>query len=103
MLMRLLRSHLRPYRRALYLIVALQTIQTSAALTLPTINARIVDNGILKGDTTYIWHMGAFMLAFSLIQNTFSIGAVYLGGRVAMGFSRDLRNSLFHQVTSYSA
>ena len=45
----------------------------------------------------------AFMLGFSLIQIAFSIGAVYLGARIAMGFGRDLRNSLFHQVTSFSA
>ncbi len=103
MLMKVLKRHLAPYKKLIWGIVVLQTIQTSAALTLPTINARIVDNGILKGDNPYIWRMGGIMLVFSLIQITFSIGAVYLGGRVAMGFSRDLRNSLFHQVTSYSA
>ena len=103
MLMKVLRRHLAPYKKLIWGIVALQTVQTSAALTLPTINARIVDNGILKGDNPYIWRMGGIMLVFSLIQISFSIGAVYLGGRVAMGFSRDLRNSLFHQVTSYSA
>ncbi len=103
MLMKVLRRHLKPYKKLIWGLVALQTVQTSAALTLPTINARIVDNGILKGDQPYIWHMGGFMLGFSLIQIAFSIGAVYLGARIAMGFARDLRKNLFHQVTSYSA
>jgi len=43
MLMRLLRSHLRPYRKVLLWIVVLQAVQTSAALTLPTVNARVID------------------------------------------------------------
>ena len=47
--------------------------------------------------------IGRVMLGFSLVQIVFSVGAVYLGGRVAMGFGRDLRNSLFHKVTNFSA
>jgi ATP-binding cassette subfamily B protein len=101
-LIRLLRSHLAPYRNTLLLIVALQTVQTAAALTLPTINARIIDNGVLPGDVKYIWTWGAVMLVVALIQFTFAVAAVFYGGRVAMSFGRDLRNNLFHQVTDYS-
>jgi ATP-binding cassette, subfamily B, multidrug efflux pump len=102
-LSRLLKSHLRPYRRALLLILVLQTVQTSAALTLPTINARIIDNGVLPGNTHYIYTWGAVMLGFTLVQVVFSIAAVYWGGKVAMSFGRDLRKNLFHQVTDFSA
>jgi ATP-binding cassette subfamily B protein len=103
MLIKVLRRHLAPYKKWLLGVVIFQTIQTSAALTLPTINAKIVDNGIIKHDTPYIWRMGGIMLGFSFVQIAFSIAAVYLGARVAMSFSRDLRSSLFHQVTGYSA
>ncbi len=103
MLMRLLKSHLSPYRRALALIVVLQTIQTSAALTLPTINARIIDKGVLVGNTHYIYTWGAIMLGFALVQVVFSVSAVYWGGMVAMSFGRDLRKNLFHKVTDFSA
>ena len=103
MLKRLLRSHLSPYRRALWLIVVLQTVQTSAALTLPTINARIIDKGVIAGNTHYIYTWGAIMLGFALVQVAFSVAAVYWGGKVAMSFGRDLRKNLFHQVTDFSA
>jgi ATP-binding cassette subfamily B protein len=102
-LKRLLGSHLRPYRSLLLLIVVLQTVQTSAALTLPTLNARIIDNGVLPGDTHYIYRWGAVMLGFAIIQITFAIAAVYCGGKVAMSFGRDIRNNLFHKVTDFSA
>jgi len=102
-LIKLLRFHLRPYRKLLVGVIALQTVQTSAALTLPTLNARIIDNGILKQDQAYIWRVGGIMLAFSLVQVVFSIAAVRLGAKVAMGFGRELRNSLFHTVTGFSA
>ena len=103
MLTTLLKRHLRPYRRLLALIVVLQAVQTAAALTLPTINADLIDNGVLVGDNAYIRSRGLLMLAFSFVQGAFQIAAVYFGARVAMGFGRDLRGSLFHQVTGYSA
>ena len=65
MLIRVLRNHLRPYRRLLLLIVGLQIIAVSASLTLPALNADIIDKGVLPGDTAYIRSTGAEMLAFS--------------------------------------
>jgi ATP-binding cassette subfamily B multidrug efflux pump len=110
MLMRLLRSHLRPYRRSLLAIVALQTVQTSAALTLPTITARIIDNGVLarpggvlKPNIGYIHTWGAVMVLVALVQIAFAIAAMWFGAKVAMSFGRDLRKNLFHQVTDFSA
>lgn len=103
MLIRLLRTHLRPYKRTLTIVVVLQAVQTAAALTLPTLNADIIDKGVLVGDTDYIRSRGALMLCFALIQVVFSVFAVRFGARVAMGFGRDLRASLFHRVTDFSA
>jgi ATP-binding cassette subfamily B multidrug efflux pump len=102
-LIRLLREHLRPYKRLLVIIVILQAVQTSATLVLPTLNARIIDNGILKHNQGYIRSTGVVMLGFTLVQVVFATFAVYYGAKVAMGFGRDVRSSLFHTVTGYSA
>ncbi len=103
MLRRVLRTHLGPYKKVLLLIVVLQAVQTFAALVLPTLNARVIDDGVLKGDVGYIWTWGGVMLGFALIQVGFAVSAVYFGGKVAMLFGRDLRNNLFHKVTDFSA
>ncbi len=103
MLVRLLTSHLRRYRGALIAVMVLQLVQTIAALMLPSLNADIIDKGIARNDHPYIWRMGAVMLGVTVVQIIFSIGAVYFGSRSAMGFGRDVRRSLFRQVTSYSA
>jgi ATP-binding cassette subfamily B protein len=100
----LLKSHLfGPYRNVLLLVIVLQTIQTFAALTLPTLNANLIDNGVLKGDNDYIRQTGLIMLFFTFVQIVFAIGAVWYGARAAMGFGRDVRRDMFHQVTYYSA
>jgi ATP-binding cassette subfamily B protein len=103
MLSRLLRSHLRPYRKLLLAVVLLQAVQTTATLTLPTLNAKIIDNGVLKHNQAYIRSIGAVMIGFAVIQVTFAAAAVYFGAKVAMSFGRDVRGSLFHSVTGFSA
>ena len=62
----------------------LQLVQTLATLYLPTLNADIIDNGVVTGDTGYILHTGALMLAVTLVQIVCAIGAVYFGARTAM-------------------
>jgi ATP-binding cassette, subfamily B, multidrug efflux pump len=102
-LIRLLRMHLRRYRLPLLAVIGLQFVQTVAFLFLPRLNANIIDKGIATGNRGYIWRTGLLMLLITLVQAAFSIGAVFYGARVAMGFGRDVRRDLFHQVTDYSA
>ena len=103
MLIRLLRTQLRPYRRPVAMVVLLQLIQTLATLYLPTLNADIIDNGVIKGDTSYIIHTGGTMIAVSLVQIVCLVGAVYLGARTAMAVGRDLRQAVFSRVMDFSA
>ncbi|MBN9097534.1 MAG: ABC transporter ATP-binding protein [Pseudonocardia sp.] len=103
MLIRLLRTHLRRYSRQLWAVVALQLVGTMAALYLPSLNAGIIDEGIAKGDTPYILGAGGWMLVVTLLQIVCSVAAVWFGARTAMGFGRDVRSSVFHQVGRFSA
>ena len=103
MLKELLSTVLAKYKRYIWLVVAFQAVQSIAGLYLPTVNADIIDNGVIKNDVPYIWQMGGIMLAVTLVQITFSVGAVYYGSKVAMGFGRDVRRSLFHQVNDFSS
>ena len=103
MLKELLSTVLAKYKRYIWVVVAFQAVQSIAGLYLPTVNADIIDNGVIKNDVPYIWQMGGIMLAVTLVQITFSVGAVYYGSKVAMGFGRDVRRSLFHQVNDFSS
>ncbi|MCO6501464.1 MAG: ABC transporter ATP-binding protein, partial [Acidimicrobiales bacterium] len=68
MLLRLIRTHVRPYRWPITIIVVLQFASTLAALYLPSLNADIIDNGVARGDTGYILRVGGWMLLVSLVQ-----------------------------------
>ncbi|MGZ3098984.1 ABC transporter ATP-binding protein [Streptomyces sp. H62] len=103
MLIRLLRTCLRPYRKPIALLVALQFLQTCASLYLPTLNADIIDDGVVKGDSGYILSYGALMIGVSLAQVVCNVGAVYYGARTAAALGRDLRGAVFDRVQSFSA
>ncbi|MFE3590966.1 ABC transporter ATP-binding protein [Streptomyces niveus] len=102
MLIRLLGAQLRPYRRLIALAVLLQLVQTLATLHLPTVNADIIDNGVLRGETDHILSAGAEMMAVTLLQIGAAGAAVYVGARVAMGVGRDLRSAVFARVQDFS-
>ncbi|GAA1772503.1 ABC transporter ATP-binding protein [Luedemannella helvata] len=103
MLIRLLRRYLRPYRGAIGAVVAFQLVQTLATLYLPTLNADIIDKGVVLGDIGYIIRVGGAMLGVTLLQVVCSIAAVYYGAQVATGLGRDLRAAIFGRVQTFSA
>jgi ATP-binding cassette, subfamily B, multidrug efflux pump len=103
MLIRLLRTYLARYRRPITGLLILSLAGTMAALLLPSLNAAIIDEGVAKGDTAFIWRTGEMMLAVTLVQVGCSIWATYLGAKTAMSFGRDVRGALFERVLSFSS
>ena len=103
MLIRLLRTFLRPYRQAIMAVIVLQLVQSLATLYLPTLNADIIDRGVITGDTHYILRTGGIMLAVTVVQIICAVGAVYLGARTAMALGRDVRRGVFSRVQEFSA
>ena len=102
MLGRLLVTFVRPYSRTVIAVVMLQLAGSIASLSLPTLNADIIDNGVATGDTGYVIGTGATMLLITFVQGACSIAAVFFGARAAMGVGRDLRIAIFAKVGTFS-
>ncbi len=102
-MIRLLTRFLQPYTWAFVAVILLQLAQSIASLFLPTLNARIIDDGVSTGNTAVIWQLGGLMLAVALAQVIGQIGATWFGARAAMAFGRDVRNALFAKGLSLSA
>lgn len=99
---RLIFTHLKPYWRELLAVLVLQVLATTMSLYLPNLNAQIIDDGVVKGDTGLIWRSGALMLLFSLVQAAGQIGATWFGALTAMSLGRDLRAAIFDRALSFS-
>lgn len=103
MLVGLLKDYLRPYRKGVGIVLFLLLIQAIANLYLPNLNADLINNGVAKGDISYIWKIGAVMLGASALIMAASILLAYLSAKVAMAFGRDLRKGVFKAVETFSA
>nr|WP_152822157.1 MULTISPECIES: ABC transporter ATP-binding protein [unclassified Corynebacterium] len=101
--MRLLGSRARPHAGALAAILVLQTASTIATLYLPSLNARIIDEGVARGDVDLIWRLGAIMLGVAFVQVITACIAVWFGARTSMGMGRGLRADVFRRVADFSA
>jgi ATP-binding cassette subfamily B protein len=102
MLGRILARYLKPFWPLLIGVIIFQAGQSIAALTLPGLNADIIDKGVVTGDIPFILMNGAVMLGLTLVQIACSIAAVYFGARTAMGLGRDLRGAIFTRVGEFS-
>lgn len=99
MMIRLLAGH----KAAVLAIVVLQIIQTTATLFLPTLNASVIDDGIVKGDTDLILRLGFWMAGIAAVQVSAALAAGYLSATVAMNLGRQLRQELFAKVQAMSS
>ncbi len=98
----LLRTYLAPYRWPIVLVLALLLVQAIANLYLPELNADIINNGVVKGDTDYIVRTGGFMLVVTFALSIAAIIGVFFGARTAMAFGRDVRSAIFRKVQTFS-
>lgn len=103
MLVRLVRTHLRPYAGPLALLLLLQLAGTLASLYLPSLNGRIIDEGVAVGDTGFILDAGMLMLGVSLLQVVATIAATRIAALTAASMGRDVRAAVFSRVGSFSA
>ena len=76
-MIRLLRERLKPYWRQILVVLVLLLVQAIANLYLPTLNADIINNGVLTGDTAYILKTGGLMLLVTLVFVAAAVVAVY--------------------------
>jgi ATP-binding cassette subfamily B multidrug efflux pump len=93
---------LKPYTLSLFLVIIFLLAQSLAELYLPTLMSDLVDNGMMKGDSSYVWTFGSYMLLVALLSSLCSVAASYLSSIIGMGYGRDTRNRVFFQVENYS-
>lgn len=103
MLIALMRRLLTDHKPAVTAIVLLQLVQAAANLLLPTVNAAIIDDGIVTGQTDVISRLGAVMAVIAILQAAAAVAAGYLGAVVAMRMGQQLRGEIFARIQSLSS
>ena len=100
--MRLIFHYMKAYKR--YLLLNLLGVCSFALVELgiPTLIARMINNGIMTGDRGYICSMGAVLLAVAAAGALGSILLGWCGAKISTAVTRDIRNDVFRRVQSFS-
>ena len=93
---------LKPYWWQCILLLASVALQTWGALQLPALMARIINEGLVSGDSSITLKIGLEMLGFTVLTVFFATSVHFFSARIGSGFSRDLRNAFYKKVLSFS-
>lgn len=102
-LLSLLRQFLRPYSWRTVIVVDLIAFQAIESLYLPNLFADIINNGVVMGDTKYIWRTGFLMLAITALIAITATIATYLGAGITVKVGADIRAAIYSRVRAFSA
>ena len=93
---------LKPYWwQALILILSIG-MQVWATLRLPALMANIINDGIVPGDTNYIWMAGLKMIGLAAMSAVCAFISSYFSARVGASFSRDVRAAIFTKILNFT-
>ena len=94
--------YLKPYWWQVALLLIATGGQVFATLQIPALMADIINNGIVKEDTGYIWQQGLIMLGIAVLSAGCALVASYFSARVGANFSRDIRADIYQKVLGLS-
>lgn len=80
---------------AALLAIAFLLVQIACDLYIPTLMAEIVDNGIIAGDTGYVWSRGGIMLLLAVTGVFASLLNVFISARITNRLACRLREEIF--------
>lgn len=100
--MRSVFSYLKPYKYLMGLAWLLMLVELAVELTHPLFMAKIIDEGIVKGDLTAVYKWGAVMLATTLLAFVSGIINSFVAAHVGQNFGFDLRGKMIEKVQSFS-
>lgn len=92
---------LKPYSWQVIVLVLATTIQVWTTLRLPALMANIINDGIVPGNTDYIWQIGLRMIGLALVSAAASLISSYFSARVGTCYARDIRTAIFTKVINF--
>lgn len=91
-----------PYKKFVLLVFGLTFFDVMIEFYLPNLMSKIVNNGIINGDNTYIIRLGLRMVLVAGLATISMVISSYYSAKATMGFGRDIRDEVFSHISSFS-
>ena len=89
-------------KKAVFASIFFMVIQVMGMLSLPTLTATMIDNGVADGDISYIWRIGRWMLLLTFVTIISAILNVYFAAKESQGLGDNLRRDIYNKVMNFS-
>ena len=91
-------KYLKFYKKEVILGPLFKLLEAIFELIVPLIMARIIDNGINKGNVSYIWQMGLVLVVVAVVGFCSTLVCQYFASVASQGVGTKLRDDLFKHI-----
>ena len=104
--MKSLLVHLKNYKKECVLAPLFKLLEACFELVVPLIIAAIIDKGItpdiLSPDKSFVYQMCGYMAILAVVGLICAVVAQFFAAKAAVGFSKELKSSIFKKIQSLS-
>ena len=100
--MKLIWQYLRKYKKECVIAPLFKLLEACFDLLVPLVVAAVIDTGIERGDTAYVWRMFGLLVLLAAVGLSCTLVAQYFAARAAVGSATALRHDLFAHLQGFS-
>ena len=93
---------IREYKKPSLLAPFFVSLEVVMEVVIPYYMGKLLDNGINAGDMNYIIKIGSMLAVFCVMSMIFGVLAGKYAAYASVGFAKNLRHDMFHNVQSFS-
>ena len=95
-------SQVKEFRRISILTPVCMIGEVICEMIIPVLMGKIVDNGVMAGNVSFIMRTGAVMICVALMGLTFGIMGGFFAARAGAGLARNLRKAMHDNIQTFS-
>ncbi len=101
-MLKTLLAQVKEYKKASILTPVFAVLEVFMEVLIPFLMAKVIDEGIGKGNVSYAIKMGLLMFVMAVLSLTFGVLAGRFGALASSGFARNLRKSMFENIQTFA-
>lgn len=94
-------KYIKPYRVQAVVGFIFKMTEAFLELLVPLVVASIIDNGIAKNDTEYIWRMGGALFLLAITGYCCALVCQYFASYTSQSFGTLIRNDMYEAINNY--
>ena len=97
-MLKTLTKEIKEYKKSSILTPLYVTLEVIMEVGIPFAMSLLIDNGVEKGDMSYIVKMGSIMAIMTLLALFFGFLAGREAAKASTGFAKNVRKSMFENI-----